>query len=63
MPTAAMSQMPQMSQGQGPMVQGQIGPIAQGHGQMGQMSQGQMIPGQGQPQTYTTASSQNYNNR
>ncbi|XP_060564582.1 uncharacterized protein LOC132723815 [Ruditapes philippinarum] len=23
---------------------------------------GQMIPGQGQPQTYTTASSQNYNN-
>jgi hypothetical protein len=46
-----------MTQGQGPMVKDQNVLIAQ----MGQMSQGQMIPGQGQPQTYTTASSQNYN--
>jgi hypothetical protein len=53
--SAAMSQMLQMTQGQGPMVQGQIGQIAQ----KGQMSQGQMIPGQGQPQTYKTACSQN----
>ena len=63
MPQAAMSQMPQMTQGQGQMVQGQMGPIPQGQGQMGQMTQGQMMPSQGQPQTYTSASSQNYNNR
>jgi hypothetical protein len=37
----------ELTRGQGPMVQGQIGLIAQ----MGQMSEGQMIPGQGQSQT------------
>lgn len=49
---------PQMPQGQGHM-----GPMTQGQGQLGPMSQGQMMQGQGQPQTYTTVSSQNFNNR
>lgn len=48
---------------QGGMVAGPLPQMSQGQGQMGPMSQGQMMQSQGQPQTYTTASSQNYNNR
>lgn len=44
---------------QGGMVSSPMPQMTQGQGQIGPMSQGQMMPGQ---QTYTTASSQNYNN-
>ncbi|XP_045180374.2 signal transducing adapter molecule 2-like [Mercenaria mercenaria] len=57
MPQGGMSQMPQMTQGQG-----QMGSMSQGQGQTGPVPQGQLMQGQGQPQTYTTASSQNFNN-
>ncbi|KAL4217686.1 Signal transducing adapter molecule 2 [Mactra antiquata] len=69
MPPGSMPQ--QQFNGTQYMPQGPGGPLpqmGQGHmasmtqGQMGPMSQGQMLPGQGQPQTYTTVSSQNYNN-
>ena len=57
-----------LPQGQGQMVQGQMPPSSQGQmppASQGQipMTQGPMMGLQGQPQIYTTVSSQNFNNR